>query len=72
MLTEKRNLSSYAWRFVTEVRQFSRLAEPACFSPGYPGRIVSVNARCIEDVDLFELKVTRFDGRKLMPPGPLP
>lgn len=38
---------------------------------GHPGGIVSVNARCMEDVDVFELKVTLFDGRKLMPPGPL-
>jgi len=32
---------------------------------------VSVNARCLEGVDVFELKTERFDGRNLMPPGPM-
>ena len=36
---------------------------------GYTDRI-SVNARCLEGVDIFELEVGRYDGRNLMPPGP--
>ena len=36
---------------------------------GYRDRI-SVNARCIEGIDVFTLKVERYDGRTLMPPGP--
>jgi hypothetical protein len=36
---------------------------------GYAGDRVSVNARCIEGVDVFELQVRRVDGRKNMPPG---
>jgi hypothetical protein len=36
---------------------------------GYRDRI-SVNARCLEGVDIFELEVSRYDGRNLMPPGP--
>jgi hypothetical protein len=39
---------------------------------GYPADNVSVNARCIEYVDVFALDVRRYDGRNDMPPGPLP
>jgi hypothetical protein len=38
---------------------------------GYPGDRVSINARCIENIDVFKLAVRRYDGRKEMPPGPL-
>lgn len=37
---------------------------------GYPDDKVSLNARCLEGVDVFELSVTRYDGRNLMHPGP--
>jgi len=37
---------------------------------GYRDRI-SVNARCIEGIDVFTLEVERYDGRTLMPPGPV-
>lgn len=36
---------------------------------GYRHRI-SVNAHCLESVDIFQLEVSRYDGRNLMPPGP--
>ena len=41
----------------------------AMFRTGYRDRM-SVNARCLEGVDIFELEVGRYDGRNLMPPGP--
>jgi hypothetical protein len=41
-------------------------------SDRYPGDRLSINARCIENIDVFELKVRRYDGRNDMPPGPLP
>ena len=39
---------------------------------GYPNQVVAINARCLENVDVFDLEVERYDGRKEMPPGPLP
>jgi hypothetical protein len=33
---------------------------------GYQTR-VSVNARCLDGVDVFELEVRRFDGQREMP-----
>jgi hypothetical protein len=41
----------------------------ALMRTGYRDRI-AVNARCIEGIDIFTLKVARYDGRTLMPPGP--
>ena len=39
---------------------------------GYPEQVVAINARCLENVDVFTLEVKRFDGRNEIPPGPLP
>ncbi len=39
---------------------------------GYPGERVSINARCVEGIDIFDLKIERYDGRSDMHPGPLP
>jgi hypothetical protein len=72
LLTEKRSLSTYAWHSVTDFWHFCPICGATMLYTGYPGGIVNLNARCIEDVDVFELEVTRYDGRKLMPPGPLP
>jgi hypothetical protein len=33
---------------------------------GYKDR-VSLNARCVEGVDIFELTIDRYDGRREMP-----
>jgi hypothetical protein len=72
LLTEKRSLSTYAWRDLHGGWQFCPICGTTIAATGYPGGIVNVNARCIENVDAFDLKVTRFDGRTLMPPGLLP
>lgn len=64
-------LSTYAWRNVTGGHHFC----PTCGTPllrtGYPQGTVSVNARCIDEVDTFALPVERYDGRNDMPPGVL-
>ncbi|SDA40720.1 hypothetical protein SAMN03159448_00299 [Sinorhizobium sp. NFACC03] len=39
---------------------------------GYPDNKISINARCIEGVDVFTLEIERYDGRNDMFPGPLP
>ncbi len=72
LLTEKRALSAYVWRFLPEGHHFC----PSCGTPimrtGYPNQVVGINARCLEGVDVFDLDVERFDGRHEIPPGPLP
>ncbi|WP_286161423.1 hypothetical protein [Sinorhizobium sp. NFACC03] len=49
---------------------------PTCSTPimrgGYPDNKISINARCIEGVDVFTLEIERYDGRNDMFPGPLP
>jgi hypothetical protein len=70
--TERVRLSSYAWRDITGAHHFC----PTCGTPilrtGYPEGMVSINARCIEEIDVFALHVRRYDGRQDMPPGVLP
>lgn len=70
LLTERRGLSTYVWRHPTEGHHFCPTCGCALFRTGYPGDRISVNARCLEGVDVFELAVRRYDGRRLMPPGP--
>jgi hypothetical protein len=72
LLTEKRSLSAYVWRDLTERHHFCPRCGSALLRTGYPDDPVSVNARCIEDIDVFALEIERFDGRNEMPPGPLP
>jgi hypothetical protein len=71
LLDEKRTMSVYLWRDVTG-HQFCPICGTGMLCTGYPGDRVSVNARCIEDIDVFALTVQRYDGRNDMPPGPLP
>ena len=33
---------------------------------------LSINARCLDDVDIFTLEVVRYDGRTDMPGGDVP
>lgn len=72
LLSERQRLSTYIWRDVTAGHHFC----PTCGTPmlrtGYPDGIVSLNARCIEGIDVFTLQVRRYDGRNDMPPSPLP
>ena len=71
LLTEKRKLSTYIWRSI-DGHHFCPTCGTAMFRTGYPGDRVSINARCLEGVDVFTLKIRRYDGRNDMPPGPLP
>ena len=72
LLGEKKQMSTYVWRCITEGHHFCPTCGVAMLRTGYPGGQVSVNARCIEHIDLFELKIERYDGRRDMHPGPLP
>lgn len=71
MLTEKRNLSTYAWQCVRCLWHFCPTCGTTILCTGYAGGVISVNARCIDYVDVFELTVARVDGRKQMLPGPI-
>ncbi|HEV2175180.1 MAG TPA: hypothetical protein VGR71_16525 [Nitrospira sp.] len=72
LITEKQRLSTYVWREISGGHHFCSRCGTAILRTGYPGDRVSINARCIENTDIFELNVRRFDGRNSMPPGPLP
>jgi len=69
LVTQKRQLSTYVWRDADGGHHFCPTCGTAMLRTGYRDRI-SVNARCLEGMDIFELEVGRYDGRNLMPPGP--
>jgi len=71
-MEQKRAVSTYVWRSFSEGHHFCPTCGVAIMRSGYPHNRVSLNARCIENVDVFTLDVTRYDGRNDMPPGPLP
>ena len=67
-LTHMHGVSTYWWRSATGGQHFC----PNCgiavvrVSTEYPPPI-SINARCIEDIDLSELTIRKFDGRHAYP-----
>jgi hypothetical protein len=67
LLTWKRTLSSYKWRDPVGGHDFCSTCGTGLMRSGYPDNIVSVNARCIEGIDIFTLAISRYDGRTLMP-----
>jgi hypothetical protein len=68
LLTEKRQLTTYVWRSATGGQHFCPTCGTAVIrtSTQYPPP-VSVNARCLEDVDPAGLTIRQFDGRHLIP-----
>jgi hypothetical protein len=66
LLSRKVRLSAYHWRDAAGGHQSC----PTCGTPlmrtGYRDHL-SVNARCIDGIDVFTLEARRYDGRKLMP-----
>jgi hypothetical protein len=69
LLSQSKPASVYMWRDVTG-HNFCPTCGVGLFRTGYPGDRISVNARCLDGVDVFTLDVTRGDGRNTMPPGP--
>jgi hypothetical protein len=72
LVTERRAMTAYLWRDAAGGHHFCPTCGTAMLRTGYPAERVSVNARCIEGIDVFTLEVRRYDGRNEMPPGPLP
>lgn len=60
LLTEK-GAARTTWRDI-HGHQFCQTCGMGMFRIGYPGEKASVNARCIEYVDVFALDVRRYDG----------
>lgn len=69
LVSQKCSFSSYHWRDADGGTEFCPTCGTAMMRTGYRDRI-AINARCIEGIDIFTLKVRRYDGRNLMPPGP--
>ena len=68
LVTQKVRLSAYVWRDADGGHHFCPTCGTAMYRTGYRDRL-SVNARCLEGVDVFNLDIGRYDGRALMPPG---
>jgi hypothetical protein len=68
LLTQKRQLATYVWRSATGGHHFCPTCGIAVIrtSTQYPPP-VSVNARCLEDVDPARLTIRQFDGRHAFP-----
>ena len=68
LVTEKRKLSTYIWRSATGGHHFCPICGVAVIrtSTQYPPP-VSVNARCIEGIELSTLTIRPFDGKNLIP-----
>lgn len=69
LLTPNVRMTSYHWRDAGGGHEFCPTCGTALLRNGYQGRL-SVNARCLDGVDVFTLQATRYDGRNDMPPGP--
>jgi len=72
LVDEKRSLSTYVWRFVHEGHCFCPTCGTSIMRTGYPNGVVALNACCVEEIDIFELELERYDGRTKIPPGVLP
>ena len=60
---QKVQLSTYLWRDAVGGHHFCPVCGTALMRTGYKTG-VSLNARCLEGVDVFELKIGRYDGLK--------
>ena len=68
LLTTGNQVSTYAWRSITGGQHFCPNCGIAIIrtSTQYPPPI-SVNARCVEGIDLSALQIRQFDGEHLLP-----
>jgi hypothetical protein len=69
--TPRTGLSTYIWRFVDEGHHFCKTCGVSIARTG-PDNYLSINARCLDDVDIFTLDISRGDGRTNIPGGDLP
>jgi hypothetical protein len=70
LLTEKESLTSYVWRELSGFHHFCPICGVAVLRSMVSltqTRRLSVNARCVEAVDLNALDIQPFDGRHRLP-----
>lgn len=70
LATPRSGLSTYVWRFVGEGHHFCSTCGTAIARTG--PNYFSINARCLDGVDVFTLEVARGDGRTRIPGGEVP
>lgn len=70
LLTPKHGLSTYVWRAIQDGSHFCPTCGVMMCRTGY--KYFSLNARCIDGVDVFDLKVKRYDGLHDMPGDDMP
>jgi hypothetical protein len=68
LVPRKQLLSTYVWRIATGGQHFCPTCGVAVIrtSTQFPPP-VSINARCLEGVDIGALTIRRFDGKSLIP-----
>lgn len=69
--TPSRGLSTYVWREAAAGHHFC----PTCGVPvtrTAPDNYFSINARCLDGVDVFDLDIEDYDGLTKIPGGSLP
>ena len=71
LATPRSGLSTYVWRFITEGHYFCKTCGTPIARTG-PNNYVSINARCLDNIDIFTLKVRREDNRTRIPGGDVP
>jgi hypothetical protein len=71
LATPRTGLSTYIWRFVDEGHHFCKTCGVSIARTG-PDNYLSINARCLDDVDIFTLDISRGDGRTHIPGGDVP
>lgn len=71
LATPSVGMGTYYWRFANEGYHWCK----TCGTPMYrtwPHQVITLNARCIDDVDIFELERRQNDGKQKIPGGPVP
>lgn len=71
LATPRSGLSTYVWRFIDEGLHFCKDCGVPIARTG-PDNYFVINARCLDDVDIYTLEVGRGDGRAHIPGGDVP
>jgi hypothetical protein len=67
LLTEKQALTSYVWRQLSGYHHFCPVCGVAVIRSMVRRGRLSVNARCVEGIDLASLEIEFYDGKNLLP-----
>jgi hypothetical protein len=67
LLTERQSMASYVWRTFDRLHHFCPVCGVAVLRSMVSRQRLSVNARCVEGVDLTALEIEPFDGKHRLP-----